>query len=174
MTPFDNGRFALSGGLAGDFDIEQFADVGLHADVDAAFAHEAFSIFEGFGREVFEHLQLVFRLADECSQGNGNGQSNHARAGDAHAHRVFQDVARKLGGDFLGSATEHFRGARRTQRHGHRLCATDGRHHLLLNEIDNSLFICIHSPLILGIPRTQERLLCSRRSPRAVFHLHRR
>ncbi len=40
-----------------------------------------------------EHFQLTFTLAGDKAHGYGDRQAYHARAGDAHAHGVFEDIA---------------------------------------------------------------------------------
>lgn len=98
MAALDDGGLATPLSLAGHLDVEQFADVRLHADVDAVLGDEALAFGECLGREVLQHLQLVFRLADEGSQRNGDGQTYHAGAGNADTHRVFQEQNKNLAG----------------------------------------------------------------------------
>ena len=146
MASLDDGGLATPLSLTGDFDVKQFADVRLHTDVDTVLGDEALAFGECLGREVLQHLQLVFRLADEGSQRNGDGQTYHAGAGNADTHRVFQDVARQLGSDFFWSAAQQLGGTSRAEGHCHRFRTADGRHHFLLDEADErlSLLFCYH------------------------------
>ena len=53
-------------------------------------------------------------------------------------HGVLEDVGAQAHGDPFGPGAQRLRGARRTQRHGDRLGAPDGGHHLAVDEIYDS------------------------------------
>lgn len=38
-------------------------------------------------------IELVFALADEGTEGNGDGQADHASAGNTYTHGILQDVS---------------------------------------------------------------------------------
>ena len=69
--------------------VEFVAALVLQADRDVA----ALDVLLAFGQrlrgEVFDDLQFVLRLANDGTEGYGDGQSDHARAGNAHSHGVF-------------------------------------------------------------------------------------
>ena len=101
----NDGGLGAVASCAGHLYIEFFGDAFLQGDVDPVFFNEAFTFLKCLGRQVFQHLQLVLALANQCAQGNGYGQANHTRAGNTHAHSILQDVCTQPDRDMLGSAT---------------------------------------------------------------------
>ena len=110
------------------------------------FVDVAFPGFHRFGVAVLQHLQLVFRLARQGTQRNGDGQAYHARPRYAYPHCVLQDVGAQPGFNLFGLRAQRLRGFCHAQCHGHRLCATYGRHYLSFYEVyDLFSFLFVHN-----------------------------
>ena len=129
----------MAGGFGLRLDIEFFIDVLFQADRDAPPVDHAATAFDGFGRHVAQDLQLIFRTADQRTQRHGDRQADHSRAGNAHAHRILEDIGAQAHLDLFGLRVEQFGGARRTQSHGDRFGTADGRNHLFINERNDAL-----------------------------------
>ena len=126
VSAADDGRGLVVARAAGGFDVQLLVDVFFQGDADALLVDELLAFVHGLGRAVFEHLQLVVRPPDEGAQGDGDGQAYHARAGDADAHGVLQNVGAEAGGDAFGAAAQGLGGAGHAERHGHRFGTADG------------------------------------------------
>ena len=92
MPSADDGSCFFFAGHAGYFNVELFFDVLFQTDLDGLCFNHFFTGFNGFRRAVFQHFQLVFRFSDQCSQGNGNGESDHVRSGNTYTHGIFQNI----------------------------------------------------------------------------------
>ena len=103
-----NGSGFIPAGFAAHLDIKLFRDILLQRYIDAFFADKAFSLFYGGRIAVFQHFQLILRLAYQRSQGYSYGQSNHTCAGNAHSHCVFQDIGTQQDIYFLRLCTQGF------------------------------------------------------------------
>ena len=130
----DDGRGLAVAGRCDDLDIQFFRNPLLQLDVDSVLCDILFSRRERFGRQVAQHFEAVLALADERTQGDGDRQAGHARAGDAHTHRVLEDVRAQQRFDLFRLAAQLLDGAGRTQGDSHRFGAADGRHHFLVNQ----------------------------------------
>ena len=135
----DYGCSLMTVGLAGDLYVQLLGDAALELYGDMVGVDILLALLERVWREVFYHLQLIFRLADDGSESDGNRQSDHARAGYAHAHGVLKDVGREQCRDFLRAAAQQLRSASHAERHAHRLGAADGWHYLAIDK-GNDLF----------------------------------
>ena len=92
MATGDDGTGLTVGGTDDDLGIELVAAALFLTNGDAVLTHVAPAGFQGLRGQVFQHLQLVVALADEGSEGYGNGQAYHASAWDADTHGVLQNV----------------------------------------------------------------------------------
>ena len=128
-------------GRTGHFDIKLIAFAGLQSDVDAVLTDIFLAFLQALGGKVLDDFQLVFRLSDEGSQGDGDGQSDHARSGNADTHGVFQDVGREQDINFFGAGAKEFCSACRTERHSHRFCTSYRRHHFAVDKVKD-LLLC--------------------------------
>ena len=113
----------------------------LQLDVYPVLVDKAFPLFYSLFGAVVQHLQLQFRPADKCTQGNGNGQSDHSRSRDAHPHGILQDIGTQAQVDLLRFRTENLRCFGHTQGHCHRFRTTYGGNHLLVNQCYNRIFL---------------------------------
>ena len=137
--PAGNDRHGpMPGGFDLRLDVELFADALFQSDRDAPPADHLPAALHGLRRHVAQHLQPVFRTADQSPESHGDRQSDHPRSGNPDAHSVLEDVGAQAHGDPFGPGAQRLRGARRTQRHGDRLGAPDGGHHLAVDEIYDS------------------------------------
>ena len=84
----------MSVSLAGYLYVQFLGDATLQLYGDVFGIDVLLAFGEGLWGEVFQHLKLILRLADDGSESDGNRQSDHARAGYAHAHSVLEDVGR--------------------------------------------------------------------------------
>ena len=92
MTTGDNGRSHIAASTADYLDIE-FIDISLlEFDVNISIIDILLPLFERGRSEIFQHLQLIFRFADEGTQRNCDRQTNHSRAWDSHTHRILEHV----------------------------------------------------------------------------------
>ena len=87
-----NGGSLVFSGLTTYFYIEFLRNILFQRYVDALLSDKAFTLIHSSRIAVFQHFQLIFRLAHQCPQRYGNGQSNHTRTGNPHPHCVFQDI----------------------------------------------------------------------------------
>ena len=113
----------------------------LEGDVYAVLGDERLARFHRRLVAVAQHLKAQFGLANEGSEGDGDGQPHHARARNAHAHGVFQDVRAQPQLDMLGAHAQQLRCLRHTEGYGHRFGAADGGNHLLSDELQDRVFL---------------------------------
>ena len=141
-------RSLVAVSLAGHLDIEFLRDVLFEFDVDMIALDIFLSLFQNVRRQVAQHLQLIFALAAERTECNGNGQSDHARTGNAYPHRVFQHVGTQQHRDMRRTLAQVLRGSCGTEGHGHWLCTANGGDNLFFYERDNGMIefaVVIHS-----------------------------
>ena len=155
----DDGMRAVSFRLAEDVHIKVVARLLFQLNADSALCNQLFAVGYSLGRTVVQHLQLVFALADERAQCNGDGQPHHSRAGYAYAHGVFQNVGAQAHRYLLRSASERFGGVCHAQRHAHRFGTSDCGHHLALHQSYN-LFL-FHAVSVSGILLRYSRMRIS-------------
>ena len=123
-----------------DVDIEFLADVLRQCDVDAALGDVGFSCRHVVGRHVAEHFESVGRAADEHAECDGDGESDHVGAGNAHPHGVFEDVGTEAHLHAVGRARwELFGRPCGGQCHADGFGAADGGHHLFAHKGDDFL-----------------------------------
>ena len=139
MLAFDHGLGLMFASGAVAADIEFVGVVLLQSDMDAPLGDIAPTLLHRLAMAVAQHLQSILGAPDEGTQGHGYGQAYHPRAGDAHAHGVFQDIGTQAQLDMFGQNAQCLTCPRHTQRHGHRLSTSDGWHHLLTNQPDDGL-----------------------------------
>lgn len=137
MSARDHRHGAAFSGRGFDLDIEFFGDILLQRDADALFVDITGAPPDGFGRHVAQDLQSVFRTADQRTQRHGDRQADHSRAGNAHAHRILEDIGAQAHLDLFGLRVEQFGGARRTQSHGDRFGTADGGHNFAVDKGDD-------------------------------------
>ena len=137
MSARDHRHGAAFSGRGFDLDIEFFGDILLQRDADALFVDITGAPPDGFGRHVAQDLQLIFRTADQRPQRHGDRQADHSRAGNAHAHRILEDIGAQAHLDLFGLRVEQFGGARRTQSHGDRFGTADGGHNFAVDKGDD-------------------------------------
>ena len=125
----------MAGGFGLRLDIEFFIDVLFQADRDAPPVDHAATAFDGFGRHVAQHLQLIFRTPHQRPEGYGDRQSDHPRTGDSDTHGVLEDIGAQAHRDFFGFPAQRFGGTGRAQCHGDRFGAPDGGDHLPVDEV---------------------------------------
>ena len=118
------GHVALGIGIGGRCAFVGFAPAGAAPD--------------GLGGHVAQHFELVFGTSDQRTQSHGDGQTDHAGAGNADAHGVLEDVGAQAHRDRLGQHAEQLGGARRAERHGNGFGAADGGNHLAADEVDDA------------------------------------
>ena len=143
MRPFDAGFSLAVSGSAHHVDVEFVGVFFLQTDVDAVLGDEHFATFHTLGGTRLKHFQLFFSIANENSQGDGDRQSNHPRTGNAYSHGVFQDIGTQFHLHPFGQSAKQFFGFRRAQGHGYRLGTANGRHHLLVNQVENGLSVVV-------------------------------
>ena len=134
----DDGHGATTRGAGFDLDIEFLGDRLLESDGDAFFGNVAAAALDGLGGHVAQHFELVFGTSDQRTQSHGDGQTDHAGAGNADAHGVLEDVGAQAHRDRLGQHAEQLGGARRAERHGNGFGAADGGNHLAADEVDDA------------------------------------
>jgi hypothetical protein len=135
MSPGDDRHGPVAGGFGLRLDIEFFIDVLFQADRDAPPVDHAATAFDGFGRHVAQHLQLIFRTPHQRPEGYGDRQSDHPRTGDSDTHGVLEDIGAQAHRDFFGFPAQRFGGTGRAQCHGDRFGAPDGGDHLPVDEV---------------------------------------
>lgn len=133
MPPGDDRDGGVIPGSGFDFDVEFFLDSLLQSDGDAFLVHIPLAACHGLGIDVAQHFEPVGGLADQGAERNGDRQADHARAGDAHAHGVLEDIGREAGDDAFGFRTEDFGGFRHAEGDGDGLRAADGRYDLAVD-----------------------------------------
>lgn len=79
------------------------------------------------GRYVAQHLQLVFRPTDQCSECYGDRQTDHSRTGNTHTHGVLENVGTQQYLEPFGPTAQRLGGTGCTQRHRNRFGTTDRR-----------------------------------------------
>ena len=62
-------------------------------DVNAVLGNVLPALDHRLTRTIAENFKPQLRPTDECTQRNGDGQSDHACTGDAHPHGVLQDIS---------------------------------------------------------------------------------
>ena len=134
----DHRRGAVVVGLSFDLDIEFLVDTLLERDGDAPLVDEAAPFGDGLGRHVAQHFEPVFRTAHQCPERHGDRQPDHPRAGNSHAHGVFEDVGAQTYVDPLGATAEQFGGACRAERYGDRFGAADRGHDFAADQLDDA------------------------------------
>ena len=139
VRPADDGAGGMATSLAQDLNIQFVAFALLELDVDASLINVLLALLDGLGTNVLDDLELVLALADDGAQGDGDGQADHACAGDAHAHGVLEDVGTQQGGDFLRFSAQCLGGAGYTQCHCHGLGTAHSGDNLALHQRDNLL-----------------------------------
>ncbi len=175
----DDGRRTVAVGFGFDFDVELLLDVLLERYGDALLIDVAPSALHGLGRGVAQHFELVLRAADERAQRDGDGQADHSRAGNAHAHGVLEDVGREPCGDLLGRAAQRLGGAGHAERHGDGLRTSDCGYDLAVDEVDDafSFFLSYHVRVVFHYPRKDSHFSVSRneksRISRASLRIYR-
>ena len=135
----DDSRSLSIAGVADDFGIELFSDAFLHGNVYAAFSNVLLALFQGLGGKVFQDFELIGTFADDGTQGDGNGQTNHACAWDAYPHGVLQDIATQQNFDSVGSTSQPLGSFRCTECHAHRFRTSYGWHHLFVHQCSDFL-----------------------------------
>ena len=78
-----------------------------------------------------EYFEPTAGVACHHGQGDGNGQTNHAGAGDAYAHGILEYILTKAQVDVLGFVSQRLDSLAHTEGHGPGLCAARGQDHLL-------------------------------------------
>ena len=106
VRPADDGAGGMATSLAQDLNIQFVAFALLELDVDASLINVLLALLDGLGTNVLDDLELVLALADDGAQGDGDGQAYHARAGDAYAHGVLEDVGTEQCRDFFRSRAQ--------------------------------------------------------------------
>ena len=129
---------AISFGIAhAGMDIELVGVVLFEGDMDVVLGDVALGGLKICIGAVAQDFQTKTRFPANGSHCHGNGKAYHsARAGDAYAHCVLQDVGTQsqldeLGNDVptAGGGGKLFSGTCHTEGYGHRLGTSDGRHY---------------------------------------------
>ena len=144
VSAFYDGLRLMTAAGAGDADVELVGVVLLEGNVDAVLGDERLTLLDSLLGAVLQYLELQLGTADEGAEGNGDGQSDHACAGNADTHGVLQDIATEAQLDMLWQTAEDLACLCDAQGYGNRLGAPDGWHHLAVNEVNNRLlfFLC--------------------------------
>ena len=108
MTTGNDCLLALIASRNGHLDIKLIAFPLLKADSDTVLTDKPFPFVQCLRRHVFQHFQLIVALADECSQRDGDGQSDHACAWYSHTHGILQDVGTQQGLYLLRATAQLF------------------------------------------------------------------
>ena len=120
-----------------DLDIEFLLDALLQGDRDALFVDEAAPFGYSLGRYVAQHLQLVFRPTDQCSECYGERQTDHSRTGNTHTHGVLENVGTQQYLEPFGPTAQRLGGTGCTQRHRNRFGTTDRRDDFAFDQGDD-------------------------------------
>ena len=88
----DNHGHVVVAVMAFHLDVEFLLNLLLLQDFDAVLGDELLALLHHFGSDIFQYLKLILGFASQCAEGDGDGQSDHAGAGDSHAHGVFQHI----------------------------------------------------------------------------------
>lgn len=101
------------------------------------FVDEAASLGHGLRRYVAQHLQLVFRPADQRPERHGDRQTDHPRTGNSHAHGVLENVGTQQHLEPFGPTAQRLGGTGCTQRHRNRFGTTDRRDDFAFDQGDD-------------------------------------
>ena len=123
-----DGDAAVLSGATLSLDIEFVGGIFLQGDVDALCLHQFLACLDVLGSAVCQHLKFSFGLTDECTEGNGDGETRHARTGNADAHGVFEDIGTETYVYALGLAAQEFTGTGDSQCDANGLGATHSGH----------------------------------------------
>ena len=127
-------------GSVGDNDLRSFA------------LNQAPGAFDGLFIQVAEDFQSIGGDSADCAERRRNMQPRHARAGDAYAHAVFQDVAadRHLDAEIgfhpveAAVGVQDFGRLGYGQRHRDGFGTAQGGLHFPVYQRDDLLFPCVH------------------------------
>ena len=125
----------MAGCLDTAFDIEPVGTL-LHPDVDtvAVIFEPVFGILDIKSRHR-KHLEPPLGGAVSDGHGHRDGQPNHARAGDADAHGVLEDILAQAQADARRLGAQDAAGFGHAEGHGTGLGTASGQHHLLLKKL---------------------------------------
>lgn len=141
------------------FDVEIVGSVGLQGYAYGVAFHIGLGLGGRLGRVVAQHFKAVGAFADERTERHGYGQADHARAGYAYAHGVFEYVGAEQHFDAFGARAEFLGGACGTQGHRHGFGAADCGHHLALQECDELCRCSFSIGLSLPFPLQEKEAL---------------
>ena len=85
--------------------IEFAGRVFLEPNLYAVFGNIRLALLNSLGRAVAQDLQPIGRTSHDGAKGNGNGQSHHACARDAHAHSVLENIGTQFCLDARGATS---------------------------------------------------------------------
>ena len=137
MSAGDHSRGSVSAAEGMYLDVELLLNSLLQGDRDAFFVDEAASLGHGLGRYVAQHLQLVFRPADQRPERHGDRQTDHPRTGNSHAHGVLENVGTQQHLESFGPTAQRLGGTGCTQRHRNRFGTTDRRDDFAFDQGDD-------------------------------------
>ena len=137
----NGGRGGVAVGRADAYVHVEFAG-GIFREryVDAAAVDVLLALFDGFGGDTREAFEFLLGTADECAEGDGDGEAHHAGAGDAYAHGVFQHVGTEADFDALGKAAQKLGGTAHGEGYADGFGAADGGNNPVVYEGSDLLF----------------------------------
>ena len=135
----DHGLGHVAAALGLDLDMQVGGGILMMCDRDAVLGDVGLALFESLGSDVAKHFETILRTPRYRAEGHGDRQADHARARNADAHSVLDDVAAQAERDLLGQTAQQFRRPCHTERHRGRFGAAYGRHHLAVYKIYDSV-----------------------------------
>ena len=88
MSAGNHSRRFLAAGCADYFDVQFFRNIFFERNTDSLLCDKQFALFYCLRCAVSQHFQLIFRSADQRSQGYSYRKSDHICAGDTDSHCI--------------------------------------------------------------------------------------
>ena len=130
MPAGDDRHSGVSAARNFDLDIEFLGNALFQGDVDPPLLDKALTPLDGLRIRILQHFELILRSSDQSAQSDRDRQSDHARSGNSHSHRIFQYVGTQPGRNLFRFRPQYLAGLGHAQRNGNGFRAADRRNDL--------------------------------------------